>query len=240
MSKGKLEKFAMISDYKNVVEPSMDEAMNTGIALKGNWNKTFFNNNNPIVVELACGGGEYTIGLAAMHPNKNFIGVDIKGNRIWKGATKAIEQNLDNVGFLRTRIDFIANCFAKNEVDEIWITFPDPQMKKNRRRKRLTNKLFLSRYQKFLKANGKMRLKSDSTFFYAFTKEIIEEKGLDVIFECDDIYTKYTLQNPNTPLSKELELKTFYENMWLEKGKTIKYIEYTLDKFSITLGEKLF
>jgi tRNA (guanine-N7-)-methyltransferase len=240
MSKGKLEKFAMISGYKNVVEPSMDEAMNTGIALKGNWNKTFFKNNNPIVVELACGGGEYTIGLAKMYPNKNFIGVDIKGNRIWKGATKAIENKLDNVGFLRTRIDFIANCFAKNEVDEIWITFPDPQMKKNRRRKRLTNKLFLSRYQKFLKANGKMRLKSDSTFFYAFTKEIIEEKGLDVIFECDDIYTKYTLQNPNTPLSKELELKTFYENMWLEEGKTIKYIEYTLDKFSTTLDEKLF
>ena len=140
MSKGKLEKFAMIKAYKNCVEPSMEEVMNTGIELKGKWNSTFFKNNNPITVELACGGGEYTVGMAEMYPDRNFIGVDIKGNRIWKGATKAIEKKLNNVGFLRTRIDFIANCFAKNEVDEIWITFPDPQMNKNRRRKRLTNK----------------------------------------------------------------------------------------------------
>ncbi len=240
MSKGKLEKFAMISEYENVVEPSMDEAMNTGIALKGKWNKEFFKNDNPITVELACGGGEYTVGMASMYPDRNFIGVDIKGNRIWKGATKAIDQDLNNVGFLRTRIDFIANCFAKNEVDEIWITFPDPQMNKNRRRKRLTNKLFLSRYQQFLKPEGKMRLKSDSDFFYEFTKEVIEEKGLEVVFDCDDIYTKYTPQNPDSQLTKELSLKTFYENMWLEEGKTIKYIEYKLDKFKINEGEKLF
>lgn len=240
MSKGKLEKFAMISEYENVVEPSMDEAMNTGIALKGKWNKSFFKNENPITVELACGGGEYTVGMAAMYPDRNFIGVDIKGNRIWKGATKAIEQGLKNVGFLRTRIDFIANCFAENEVDEIWITFPDPQMNKNRRRKRLTNKLFLSRYQQFLKPEGKMRLKSDSDFFYEFTKEVIAEKELDILFDCDDIYTKYTPLNPDSQLTQELTLKTFYENMWLEEGKTIKYIEYKLDKFKIEEGEALF
>jgi len=240
MSKGKLEKFAMVSDYANCVEPSMDEAMNTGIALKGKWNKEFFKNDNPITVELACGGGEYTVGMAEMYPDRNFIGVDIKGNRIWKGATKAIQKGLDNVGFLRTRIDFIANCFAKNEVDEIWITFPDPQMNKNRRRKRLTNKLFLNRYNQFLKAEGKMRLKSDSDFFYEFTKEVIEEKGLEVLFDCDDIYKKYTPQNPDTQLTNELSLKTFYENMWLEEGKTIKYIEYSLANFKVEEGEKLF
>jgi len=240
MSKGKLEKFAMISEYKNVVEPTMEEAMHSGIALKGKWKKEFFKNNHPITVELACGGGEYTVGMAAMYPERNFIGVDIKGNRIWKGATKAIEQNLNNVGFLRTRIDFIANCFSKDEVDEIWITFPDPQMNKNRRRKRLTNKLFLSRYQKFLKSKGKMRLKSDSDFFYEFTKKVIEEKSLDILFDCDDIYSKYTPQNPDSRLTKELLLKTFYENMWLEEGKKIKYIEYTLDKFHLEVDEELF
>ena len=230
----------MISEYKNVVEPTMEEAMHSGIALKGKWNKDFFKNNHPITVELACGGGEYTVGMAAMYPERNFIGVDIKGNRIWKGATKAIEQNLNNVGFLRTRIDFIANCFSKDEVDEIWITFPDPQMNKNRRRKRLTNKLFLSRYQKFLKSKGKMRLKSDSDFFYEFTKKVIEEKSLDILFDCDDIYSKYTPQNPDSKLTKELLLKTFYENMWLEEGKKIKYIEYTLDKFHLEVDEELF
>ncbi len=240
MSKGKLEKFAMISEYKNVVEPTMEEAMHSGIALKGKWKKDFFKNNHPITLELACGGGEYTVGMAAMYPERNFIGVDIKGNRIWKGATKAIEQNLNNVGFLRTRIDFIANCFSKDEVDEIWITFPDPQMNKNRRRKRLTNKLFLSRYQKFLKSKGKMRLKSDSDFFYEFTKKVIEEKSLDILFDCDDIYSKYTPQNPDSKLTKELLLKTFYENMWLEEGKKIKYIEYTLDKFHLEVDEELF
>lgn len=240
MSKGKLEKFAMISEYENCVEPSMEEVMTTGIPLKGKWNEAFFKNDNPITVELACGGGEYTVGMAKMYPDRNFIGVDIKGNRIWKGATKAIEQGLTNVGFLRTRIDFIANCFGKNEVDEVWITFPDPQMNKNRRRKRLTNKLFLSRYNQFLKSEGKIRLKSDSDFFYEFTKEIIEEKGLEIIFDCDDIYSKYTPQNPKTRLTKELSLKTFYENMWLEEGKTIKYIEYKLDKFKVNEGEKLF
>ncbi len=240
MSKGKLEKFAMISEYKNVVEPTMEEVMKTGITLKGKWNSNFFKNNNPITIELACGGGEYTVGMAEIYPDRNFIGIDIKGNRIWKGATKAIDEKLNNVGFLRTRIDFVANCFAKDEVDEIWITFPDPQMNKNRRRKRLTNKLFLSRYQQFLKEKGKIRLKSDSQFFYDFTKEIISEKNLEVLFDCDDIYTKYIPQNKDSKLTKELSFKTFYENMWLEKGKKIKYIEYNLTNFKIEEGEKLF
>ncbi|MDA9329068.1 tRNA (guanosine(46)-N7)-methyltransferase TrmB [Flavobacteriales bacterium] len=232
MSKGKLEKFAMLADYANCVEPSMDEARLGSIPLRGKWHKDFFKNDNPLTVELACGGGEYTVGMAEMYPDRNFIGIDIKGNRIWKGATKAIEKDLTNVGFLRTRIDFIINCFAEGEVDELWITFPDPQPNKNRRRKRLTNKLFLGRYKQVLKPGGKLRLKTDSDFFYEFTREVIKEEGLELSFECDDIYVKYTPENSGTKLGKELALKTFYEKMWLEEGKTIKYIEYFLDKLT--------
>jgi len=232
MSKGKLEKFAMLADYANCVEPSMDEARLGSIPLRGKWHKDFFKNDNPLTVELACGGGEYTVGMAEMYPDRNFIGIDIKGNRIWKGATKAIEKDLTNVGFLRTRIDFIINCFAEGEVDELWITFPDPQPNKNRRRKRLTNKLFLGRYKQVLKPGGKLRLKTDSDFFYEFTREVIKEEGLELSFECDDIYVKYTPENSGTKLGKELALKTFYEKMWLKEGKTIKYIEYFLDKLT--------
>jgi tRNA (guanine-N7-)-methyltransferase len=237
MAKGKLEKFAMLGAYEHVLEPTNEEAMSeAGIAMKGKWNQKFFKNDKPITVELACGGGEYTVALAAMYPERNFLGVDIKGNRIWKGATKAVEQGLDNVGFLRTRIDFIAKCFEVNEVDEIWITFPDPQKSQNRRRNRLTNKIFLSRYKHILKNEGKMRLKTDSTFFYEFTREVIAEEGLETAFECNDIYKDFTPQNPNAKLTKELDIKTFYENMWLGDGKTIKYIEYFLDK--LALGPK--
>lgn len=233
MGKGKLEKFAMISEYENCVEPTTEEAMRTGVEMQGKWHQSFFKNNNPITVELACGGGEYTVGLAELYPDKNFIGVDIKGNRIWKGATRAIEKGLNNVGFLRTRINFIDNCFAEGEVDELWITFPDPQKKKNRRRNRLTNTIFLNRYKKILKPGGKLRLKSDSGFFYEFTKEVIAEEGLEVAFDCDNIYKDYTPHHPETALSKELEIKTFYEKMWLEQGKTIKYIEYYLDNLKV-------
>lgn len=233
MGKGKLEKFSMVTEYENCVEPGYDEARLNHIPLYGNWNKDFFKNDNPITVEFACGGGEYTVGMAEMYPDRNFIGVDIKGNRIWKGATKAIQNGLKNVGFLRTRIDFSANCFAPGEVDEIWITFPDPQPQKNRARKRLTNKLFLSRYKQFLKPGGKMRLKTDSDFFYECTKETIAEEELEVLFDCDDIYVKYTPNNPDTQLAKELALKTYYEQMWLEEGKTIKYIEYKLDNLKV-------
>jgi tRNA (guanine-N7-)-methyltransferase len=233
MSKGKLEKFAMVTAYDHCFEPTTEEAMNPeGIEQQGKWN-SFFKNDNPITVELACGGGEYTVAMAAMYPERNFIGVDIKGNRIWKGATKAKEQGLTNVAFLRTRIDFIVNCFEKGEVDEIWITFPDPQKAKNRRRNRLTNKIFISRYKQVLKDGGKMRLKSDSTFFYEFTREVIAEEGLETAFECDNIYEDYTPQNPDTQLTKELGIKTFYEKMWLEQGKKIKYIEYFLDNLKV-------
>ena len=211
MAKGKLEKFAMLGTYEHVLEPTNEEAMSdAGIAMKGKWRKEFFKNDKPITVELACGGGEYTVAMADLYPDRNFLGVDIKGNRIWKGATKALEQGLDNVGFLRTRIDFLTKCFDENEVDEIWITFPDPQKSKNRRRNRLTNKIFLSRYKHVLKDGGKMRLKTDSTFFYEFTREVIAEEGLETAFECNDIYKDFTPQNPDAQLTKELGIKTFY------------------------------
>lgn len=234
MSKGKLQKFAMIASYDHVLEPTNEEAMSAdGIDMKGKWRKEFFKNDKPITLELACGGGEYSVAMAELYPERNFLGVDIKGNRIWKGATKAIELGLNNVGFLRTRIDFIANCFEANEIDEIWITFPDPQQSKNRRRNRLTNKIFLTRYRYILKNGGKIRLKSDSDFFYEFTREVIAEEGLEIAFECDDIYNNYTAKNPDSQLTKELEIKTFYEEMWLSDGKTIKYIEYFLDNLKI-------
>ena len=228
MGKDKLRRFAEVETFKNVLEPSWDDAMNNTYSLQGNWGENFFKNTNPIILELACGGGEYTVGLARLHPDKNFIGIDIKGNRIWKGAKIALADDLTNVGFLRTRIDFIENFFSENEISEIWITFPDPQPQANRRRKRLTNSMFLDRYRKFMKPGGKMRLKSDSTFFYEFTKEVIAEEKLEVLVDSNDIYNKLCPAQPDSQLTKELAIKTFYEKKWLEMGKLIKYLEYKL------------
>ena len=207
--------------------------MENGLSLKGKWHSDFFKNDHPIVIELGCGKGEYTVGMGAKFPDKNFIGIDIKGARMWRGARTATDNKMNNIGFLRTHIELIHNCFAKGEVSEIWITFPDPQQSKNRRRNRLTNKIFLTRYKHILKDGGKMRLKSDSDFFYEFTREVIAEEGLETAFECDDIYNNYTSKNPDSQLSKELEIKTFYEKMWLSDGKTIKYIEYFLDNLKV-------
>ena len=226
MGKDKLKRFAEVAIFTNVIEPTWDQAMNQEFEFKGKWNADYFKNDNPIVLELACGGGEYTVGLAAMYPNKNFIGVDIKGNRIWKGAKKAIENNLNNVGFLRTRIDFISNFFVANEISEIWITFPDPQPQSPRQKKRLTHPIFLNRYKQFLKADGKIRLKTDSTFLYEFTKEIIEQEKLTVFVDSDNIYEVLIPQQPESELSQELHLKTHYEKMWLKEGKKIKYLEF--------------
>lgn len=228
MGKDKLKRFAEVAEFPHVLEPTWDDALNNEYPLKGKWAKDFFKNENPIVLELACGGGEYTVGLARLHPEVNFMGIDIKGNRIWKGAKIALKEGLKNVGFLRTRIDFIENFFAENEISEIWITFPDPQREKNRARKRLTNAMFLDRYRKFLKQSGKLRLKTDSTFLYEFTQEVIEEQQLNVLVNSDDIYTKLCPNQPESMLTKELAIKTFYEKKWLEEGKLIKYLEYEL------------
>lgn len=228
MGKDKLKRFAEIEDFENVVEVSYSETVSQDFQLQGKWKKDFFKNENPVVLELACGGGEYTVGLARLYPNINFIGVDIKGNRIWKGAKIAIEENLKNVGFLRTRIDFIDQFFGPNEVQDIWITFADPQPQKNRARKRLTHPLFLNRYRKFLEPQGKIKLKCDSELLYDFTKEVIQEQKLKVSRDHSDIYSDEFQNAIPKSLQSELDIKTFYERKWLAEDKKIKYLEFEL------------
>lgn len=215
----KLEKFADFKSFNNCYELFFEQ-LPQGFPLKGQWHKTVFKNNNPIVVELGCGRGEYTIGLAEHHHEKNFIGVDIKGNRIWTGAKHALDHDLNHVAFLRTRIDFIDYCFAEGEVSEIWITFPDPQPQKTRERKRLTNpKYFLNRYKKILKPGGLVHLKTDSTSFYEYTLGVIQEEKLNLLFSTNDLYN-------NCPSDREelTRIKTYYEDLFTKKGERIKYL----------------
>jgi len=209
---GKLQKFKEVTEFENCYERAVD--------LKGKWKSDVFKNDNPTTVELACGKGEYTIGLAERFPNRNFIGVDVKGNRIWKGARYALDQGLSNVAFHRLMIGNIEEYFAKGEIDEFWITFPDPQHGK--KRKRLTNAIFLDRYRNISKDGAVMNLKSDSTRFYDFTKEVIAEQNLEVLADSDDVYA---WDDAPEYISN---IQTFYEKMWLEQGKKIKYVKYVL------------
>lgn len=218
----KQEKFAEFETFGNCFTLFF-ENLSKGFKLKGKWRSEYFNNDHPIVLELGCGKGEYTVGLAQNNPAKNYIGVDIKGNRIWTGAKQAIEQNLHNVGFLRTRIDFIDYCFAPNEVDEIWITFPDPQPQSTRERKRLTHNMFTNRYKKFLKPNGLVHLKTDSTSFYEYTLEVIEANKFPLVWHTNNLY-----QNCPADRQELVQIKTYYEKMFTEKGEDIKYICFKL------------
>ena len=183
----KQEKFIEFDTFKNCFTLFF-ENISKGFLLKGRWHSDYFKNSNPLVLELGCGKGEYTIGLSENNHSKNYIGVDIKGNRIWVGAKYAIENNLNNVAFLRTRIDFIEHCFLENEIDEIWITFPDPQPQSTRKRSRLTNPLFLNRYKKILKKGGLIHLKTDSTSLYEYTLQVIEENKNLIIWQTDNLY----------------------------------------------------
>ena len=210
--KGKLQKFAEVTAFSNCYERATE--------LKGKWATHVFKNDNPITLELACGKGEYTLGLAKRFPDKNFIGVDIKGNRIWKGAKYALENNMHNVAFHRIMIGNIEDYFALGEIDEFWITFPDPQHAK--KRKRLTNPMFLQRYRNISNPHPIMNLKSDSTRFYEYTKEVIAEQSLEIIENNDDIYQR------NAIPEYLANIQTFYEKMWLEDGKKIKYLKYRL------------
>ena len=210
--KGKLQKFAEVTAFSNCYERATE--------LKGKLATHVFKNSNPITLELACGKGEYTIGLAERFPNRIFIGVDIKGNRIWKGAKYALENNMNNVAFHRIMIGNIEDYFAPNEIDEFWITFPDPQHAK--KRKRLTNPMFLDRYRTIAKPHPIMNLKSDSTQFYEYTKEVIKEQNLEVLSDSNDIY-----QWNDIP-EYLANIQTFYEKMWLNDGKKIKYLKYKL------------
>ena len=191
--------------------------------MKGNWRHEQFKNNNPLVLELGCGRGEYTVGLAEENPEKNFIGVDVKGNRIWTGAKHALDNKMNNVAFIRTRIDFIDHCFSANEVDEIWITFPDPQPQKTRERKRLTHTMFLNRYKKFLKPGGLLHLKTDSTSLYEYTLEVIEKNNLPLIWHTNNLY-----QNCPADRQELIKIKTYYEKLFTDKGEDVKYIQFKL------------
>ena len=220
-SKNKLKRFKENETFKNVVQPNREEITNGTFSLKGKWNE-FFGNDNPIVLELGCGKGEYTIGMAKQNKNKNFIGIDIKGARFWRGAKTAIEENVSNAAFLRTQIELIDGLFAANEVSEIWITFPDPQIKYKRTKHRLTNEAFLEKYKLILKEDGVVNLKTDSEFMRGYTLGLLHGKGLEVLYANHDVY-----KNEGSP-KEVLEIQTFYEKQYLEKGKPITYIKFRI------------
>lgn len=218
--KDKLRKFRENESFTCLIQPTTQQVLNTDHPLKGNWSRDFFRNDAPIVLELGCGKGEYTVGLAQMDPSKNYIGVDIKGARLWKGAKFAHENALANVGFLRTRIEFINSLFAPGEISEIWITFADPQI--NREKKRLTSPLFLNRYKMMMSSGGIVHLKTDSRYLYSYTKALVEQNGLSVVDDCDDLYSR---EDPGDALS----IKTFYESHYLRMGVPINYLAFRLD-----------
>ena len=217
-SKNKLRRFRENETFENVIQPSREELEKDQFSLKGNWNKDFFKNDNPIVLELGCGKGEYTIGLSKQDSAKNFIGIDIKGARFWRGAKTAIDEDLENVAFLRTQIELIDRVFAENEVDEIWITFPDPQIKYKRTKHRLTNAEFLQKYKHILKAEGLVNLKTDSEFMHGYTLGLLHGEGHEILYAHHDIY-----KNEYSPKAVR-EIQTFYEKQYLDQGKPITYI----------------
>ncbi|WP_039053632.1 tRNA (guanosine(46)-N7)-methyltransferase TrmB [Sphingobacterium sp. T2] len=217
MGKDKLRKFAEVATFKNVVQ------LDAGKDYKGQWASKFFDNNNPVILELACGKGEYTVNLAKLFPDKNFIGIDYKGNRIWRGAKTALEEGIDNVGFLRIQIETILEHFDENEISEIWITFPDPQPQQSREKKRLTHPRFLERYKFILKEDGILHLKTDNDGFYAYTLEQIDNLGYHKIKETTDLY--------NSDLVDEvLSIKTYYEKKYLAVDKNINYVQWQFNK----------
>ncbi len=223
MGKNKLKRFAENETFENLFQPIFQEVWNNDFQLKGNWNKDFFKNQNPIVLEVGCGKGEYTVNLAKEYPNKNFIGIDIKGARLWKGAKEATELAMLNVAFIRTRIEHIRSFFAENEVSEIWITFPDPQPRPSKARKRLSSSRFLNYYQNFIKPNGLVHLKTDSQGLHEYTKALVEQNNLKIIHCTNNLYN-------SSIVSPILTIRTFYESMFLEQGKPITYINFELVK----------
>ncbi|GMN09859.1 tRNA (guanosine(46)-N7)-methyltransferase TrmB [Croceitalea sp. MTPC9] len=219
-SKNKLKRFAENETFPNVIQPTREEVVN-GFEFSGKWS-SFFKNDNPIVLELGCGKGEYTVGLAKLNSGKNYIGIDIKGARFWRGAKTALEENLDNVAFVRTQIELVDELFSKDEVSEIWITFPDPQIKYKRTKHRMTNEVFLNKYQKVLKPGGIMHLKTDSEFMHGYTLGLLHGLGHEIIYANHDVY-----KNEGSP-NEVLKIQTFYENQYLERGKPITYIQFRM------------
>ena len=222
-SKNKLKRFNENNTFHNVFQPKREELVDAVYPLKGQWNKQFFKNNNPLVLELGCGKGEYTVGLAERYPNKNFIGVDIKGARFWRGAKTAIENKMPNVAFIRAQIELIEELFASNEVDEIWITFPDPQIKYKRTKHRMTNATFLKRYKNILNDAGIVHLKTDSEFMHGYTLGLLHGQGHEVQYANHDVY-----RQEGSP-EEVTAIQTFYENQYLEKQKAITYIRFKIN-----------
>jgi tRNA (guanine-N7-)-methyltransferase len=218
MAKNKLQKFKELETFTNTIQPEKKDLLKGFFSLKGNWHKEF-KNNNPIVLELGCGKGEYTVNLAKKFPEINYIGVDIKGSRIWKGAKFAIENKLTNVRFLRTQVEFLPSIFSKNEVSEIWITFPDPQIKYRRRKKRLTALNMLNRYKDVLKKDSLLHLKTDSQFLHGYTLGVLEKIEGNIIVSSHDIYNSNLIQKYQI-----LNIQTFYEKQFLKNNQPITYI----------------
>lgn len=223
MGKGKLAKFAEMETFSNVFQYPFSVVDNVPFEMKGHWREQYFKNNHPVVLELGCGKGEYTVELARLYPEMNFIGVDIKGARMWTGAKQAIEAGLKNVAFLRTNIEIIDRFFAESEVQEIWLTFSDPQMKNAH--KRLTSTFFLNRYRKFLVDGGIVHLKTDSNFLFTYTTCMVKENKLPVIFSTEDLYHTEGLDEET---HKILSIQTYYESMWIERGLNIRYMKFLL------------
>jgi len=227
MGKGKLAKFADMETYENVFQYPYSVVEHVPFAMQGHWHDEYFHNQNPIVLELGCGKGEYTVELAKLYPDLNFIGVDIKGARMWTGATQALNEGLKNVAFLRTNIEIIERFFAEDEVQEIWLTFSDPQMKNPR--KRLTSTYFMARYRKYLTDGGIIHLKTDSNFLFTYTTYMVEKNHLPLEFRTEDLYGDNNVQCSmfNVQL---LSIQTYYESMWIARGLNIKYMKWQLPR----------
>ena len=222
-SKNKLKRFRENETFSNVFQPTREGLVNEIFELKGKWNTDFFKNDNPIILELGCGKGEYTIGLAKRYPDKNFIGIDIKGARFWRGAKTALEENISNAAFLRTQIELVEYAFGSDEVDEIWITFPDPQIKYKRTKHRMTNLQFLEGYKKILKPNGLMHLKTDSEFMHGYTLGLLHGANHEVLYANHNVY-----KLEGSP-EEVTEIQTYYESQYLEQDKAITYIRFKIN-----------
>ena len=225
MSKGKLAKFADMERFENVFQYPYSVVDNVPFEMKGMWGEMYFHNQNPIVLELGCGKGEYTVELASLYPDVNFIGVDIKGARMWTGAKRALEEGRKNVAFLRTNIEIIDRFFSEDEVQEIWLTFSDPQMKNPR--KRLTSTYFMERYRRFLVDRGTIHLKTDSNFLFTYTTYMVENNQLPVLFRTENLYHHEGIDEVTR---KILSIQTYYERMWMERGLNIRYMKFLLPR----------
>ncbi len=221
-SKNKLKRFRENDTFENVFQPTREEIVSGNFALKGQWNDKFFKNNNPIVLELGCGKGEYSVSLGERFPNKNFVGIDIKGARFWRGAKTATENSMNNVAFIRTQIELITGLFAENEVSEIWITFPDPQIKYKRTKHRLTNETFLEKYKQVLHETGVVHLKTDSEFMHGYTLGLLHGAKHDVLYANHNVY-----HNEGAP-EEVTAIQTFYEKQYLAVDKAITYIKFKI------------